>query len=159
MTTTIKPLAKNTLRTAGLISAKSATFGPVRFNPDGSIRNHQGIDLAADAGTPILAVGAGQIVGINLGKDGYGWTLTLKTAIDGKPIYAFYAHLSQISVQPGDKVTTGQPLGNTGSTGNAKGMDTVNRGGHLHFELRQTAAPGPGLNGRIDPQPYIALDQ
>ena len=47
------------LRTAGLSSAKAATFGMVRRNPDGSPRAHQGTDLAVDNGYRCYAVDDG----------------------------------------------------------------------------------------------------
>lgn len=159
MTTTLQPLPHCVLRTAGLSSANSAKFGPVRRNPDGSVRNHQGVDLAADVGTDVLAVSDGVIERTEIGANGYGWTITLKTTLDGQRLYAFYAHLSKIKVFKGDKVAAGQVIGLTGATGNAKGLASIEKGGHLHFELRTEVAPGLGLTGRIDPLPYIELDK
>jgi murein DD-endopeptidase MepM/ murein hydrolase activator NlpD len=154
----MKPLKVCKLRTAGLASVNSAKFGMVRKNADGTLRAHQGIDLQADKGTLVLALTEGVIVGINLGLDGYGYTVTLKFEHEGTTLYAFYAHLSEIAVNVGDTVTVGQWIGKTGSTGNAKGMDTVAKGGHLHFEIRIRQNCGLGLSGRVDPLNYVELD-
>jgi len=96
------------------------------------------------------------VVGVNLGLDGYGFTITIK--LDGSGLFAFYAHLSEVAIKVGDKVTTGQVIAKTGSTGNAKGMDTIAKGGHLHFEVRMTQSVGLGLFGRLDPLKFVELD-
>jgi murein DD-endopeptidase MepM/ murein hydrolase activator NlpD len=152
----MKPLKICKLRTAGLASVNSAKFGLVRKNADGTKRAHQGIDLQANKGDWVLAVGDGQVVGVNLGLDGYGFTITIK--LDGSGLFAFYAHLSEVAIKVGDKVTTGQLIAKTGSTGNAKGMDTIAKGGHLHFEVRMTQSVGLGLFGRLDPLKFVELD-
>lgn len=154
----MKPLSICKLRTAGLSSVNSAKFGMVRKNADGSPRAHQGIDLQAEKGTLALALKEGLIVGINLGIDGYGYTATLKFEHEGSTLYAFYAHLSEIAVKVGDTVTTGQWIGKTGSTGNAKGMDTIAKGSHLHIEIRTKQNCGLGLANRLDPLNFIELD-
>ena len=152
----MKPLDENRLRTAGLASVNSAKFGMVRKNADGTPRAHQGIDLQANKGVAVYAVAAGVIVGINLGLDGYGYTITLK--LNEKNLFAFYAHLSEILVKVGDKVTDGQKIAKTGSTGNAKGMDSIARGSHLHLEFRTKQTVGRGLVDRIDPLDFVELD-
>ena len=73
--------------------------------------------------------------------------------LNGK--FAFYAHLDRIDVKPGQKVSAGTQLGLSGDTGNAKGMATIPKGAHLHFEIRTIQNPGLGLGGRIDPEPFI----
>ena len=155
----MKPLRKCKLRTAGLASERSAMFGLTRTNADGTKRAHQGIDLVASPNSDVLAVESGEVVGINKGLNGYGFTLTLKIKVEGEPLYAFYAHLNQINVRVGLTVYKGQVLGLTGCTGNAKGMSTVERGAHLHFELRQQQDLGLGLAGRIDPLTHVQLDK
>lgn len=150
----MKPLETCKLRTAGLASVNSAKFGLVRNNANGTPRAHQGIDLQANVGTPVYAVADGQIVGVNMGKDGYGFTITLK--FDDK--FAFYAHLSEVFTHAGDTVKKGVMIGKTGSSGNAVGMTTIAKGGHLHFEIRTKQNAGLGLAGRLDPLEFVKLD-
>ena len=157
------------LRTAGLASVKSATFGMVRRNADGSPRAHQGVDLAADNGYRCYAVDDGTVSRVERGNDGYGWIVQIKltdaydyTDASGKPvcgqIWAFYAHLSEIKVTIGQKVQAGDVIGLTGSTGNARGMTNAARGAHLHFEVRTVERAGLGLAGRIDPLRFFDVD-
>lgn len=153
------PIANPKLRTAGLKSVKGAMFGMTRTNKNGTPRAHQGIDLASDIGKRCYAVENATVVGIAMGKDGYGFTITLKLDCPEKKElhnkFAFYAHLKLIDVTVGQKVSAGYCIGLTGDTGNAKGMTTIEKGGHLHFELRNKQICGKGLAGRFDPLPYI----
>ena len=156
---THNPLKNCKLRTSGLSTVNGARFGMTRKYPNGKPRPHQGIDLATDEGYRVYAVEYGEIVSIAKGLDGYGFTITLKIKntdnpeLNGK--FAFYAHLDRIDVKVGDKVNYGCVIGLSGDTGNATGMKTVAKGGHLHFEIRTIQNPGLGLGGRIDPEPYI----
>ena len=153
------PLKNCKLRTAGLSTVNGARFGMTRKYPNGKPRPHQGIDLATDEGYRVYAVEDGEIVATAKGLDGYGFTITLKIKntdnpeLNGK--FAFYAHLDRIDVKVGDKVNYGCVIGLSGDTGNANGMTTEKKGGHLHFEIRTIQSPGLGLGGRIDPEPYI----
>ena len=153
----VKPLAVgyNKLRTAGLASSKSATFGMVRRNKDGTARAHQGIDLAVEPNYRCYAVDDGLVVQTSKGSDGYGWTVTLKL---NNGLYVFYAHLSQLKVTNGEMVKAGHVVGLTGSTGNAKGMTNIAKGAHLHFEVRDRASVTLGLGGRLNPLDYFSLD-
>ena len=156
---THNPLKNCKLRTSGLSTVNGARFGMTRKYPNGKPRPHQGIDLATDEGYRVYAVEDGEIVATAKGLDGYGFTITLKIKntdnpeLNGK--FAFYAHLDRIDVKVGDKVNYGCVIGLSGDTGNATGMKTVAKGGHLHFEIRTIQNPGLGLGGRIDPEPYI----
>lgn len=166
------PLGHCALRTAGLSSKKSSTFGMVR---NGGKRAHQGIDLIAIPGTPIFAVADGKVINIQRSfssTTGYGATLTLAVDINDLPeqkrnyylekhknckeIYFYYAHLSRIDVTQGKLCKAGTVLGATGDSGNAKGMNTEAKGAHLHFEAHFLKdGLGRGLNGRLDPLPFI----
>lgn len=158
---THNPLKNCKLRTAGLRSIAGAMFGMTRKNPNGSPRAHQGIDLATDEGYRLYAVENGQVVGTAMGNNGYGFTVTIKLNCPEKKDlhgrFAFYAHLDRIDVKPGQVVKAGDQIGLSGDTGNAKDMDTIAEGGHLHFELRFKQVCGLGLVDRIDPLPYITL--
>ncbi|SPL72572.1 Glycyl-glycine endopeptidase LytM precursor [Acinetobacter stercoris] len=164
------PLAICKLRTAGLASAKGATFGKVRNNGK---TNHQGVDLQANPGTTIYAVCSGIVVVAENTNGAYGNVVVIKVNIDDLPepqqknaksklgekkfIFFFYAHLSNISVSKNDPVKVGDALGATGSTGNANTMTTIANGAHLHFEARSEARLGLGLSGRIDPIPFLSV--
>lgn len=159
------------LRTKLLSSIKGSTFGMVR---NGGKRAHQGIDLEAEPGTDIFAVCSGTIVMAvkDSSTKGYGWQILLKVNVADLPpkhqayaqtlvgnqeqIYFFYAHLSAIDVGTGKTVQAGQKIGQTGSTGNAFNMPSIAKGAHLHFEVRVTKEKMSGLNGRIDPLPFIS---
>ena len=132
------PLKNCVLRTAGLQSVKGATFGMVRTTEDGRPRAHQGIDLATDEGYRLYAVENATVVATSVGANGYGYTITLKLECEERLLngkFAFYAHLDRIDVHPGQKLKAGDVIGLSGDTGNAKGMTTKSKGGHLHFEL------------------------
>jgi len=150
------PILNPKLRTHGLASVTSATFGMVRNN---GTRAHQGVDLASPVGYRLYAVEDG-VVSIGNQPDGHGLFVAIKIQSENKTIdglFAFYSHLSRIDVKNGQGVKAGQVIGLTGDTGNAKGMTTIERGGHLHFELRTQLIAGLGLNNRIDPLPFITL--
>lgn len=103
-------------------------------------RRHQGTDIMAAAGTPVVAVKAGIVVyrTSSLG----GRTLYLTTD-DGTEYY--YAHLQTATVTSG-RVEAGQQIGTVGSTGNASASAP-----HLHFEvhLPRTVNPYPYLLGMV----------
>ena len=149
------PLLTCTIRTAGLASANGAKFGMTRKNSDGTPRAHQGIDLACKPGYRVYAVEDAWVVGVAQAISGFGWTITLSCRVDNTPVYPFYAHLSDIRVKVGDNVKAGDCIGLTGDTGNARGMDTIGEGSHLHFGLKSRLSAGAGLGGWLDPLPYI----
>lgn len=91
---------------------------------------HQGIDIDASSGTPVLAVTGGVVVMVGDADDGYG----SKVVVDhGGGLGSVYAHLSSVSVGVGQIVGEGQVVGGVGSTGRSTGP-------HLHFELRTFGA-------------------
>jgi len=96
-------------------------------NP-GTIKFHNGIDLGADEGAPILAAAAG-IVEVANSTDswGYGWGYYIKVRHEGGFV-TLYAHCSQIGVRQGEEVYKGQVIGFVGNTGNSTGD-------HLHFSV------------------------
>ncbi|CUU01223.1 TPR repeat-containing protein [Candidatus Kryptobacter tengchongensis] len=94
------------------------------FNEDrGRYRKHLGVDIKAPAGALVYAIADG-VVTWAWHDGGYG----LKVMIDHGSLVTVYAHLSEISVNYGQKVRKGQVIGKVGDTGNATGS-------HLHFEV------------------------
>src|ERR1700744_4427607 len=142
MPTFYNPLEVMRLRNdAGVrFSTIGATFGPdVRRNADGTPKKHQGWDLYAPVGTPAYAVADGIVVWTRDQGD-YGKQLLLQFNKDGSltsstegTLYAFYAHLSDISSEAMSQVKGGQRIAFTGVTGNAD-----QKYPHLHFEIRTT---------------------
>lgn len=64
--------------------------------------------------------------------------------------------MDTIDKSVGDPVAVGKKIGTSGSTGNAKGMTTINKGAHLHFEVHTIGGRlGTGLDNRINPLPFI----
>ncbi|NRB07059.1 MAG: peptidoglycan DD-metalloendopeptidase family protein [Richelia sp.] len=106
-------------------------FGWRKHPITGNRRFHTGTDIGAAMGTPILAAETGTVeVADWIG--GYGMTVILN---HGSTQQTLYGHMSEILVQPGQKVERGMVIGRVGSTGNSTGP-------HLHFEVRQLTAKG-----------------
>ena len=100
---------------------------------------HNGIDMFAAPGTPLVAVKSGSVS--HMAMNGSGGNEAYLSASDGN-VY-FYAHLSQYAGGP-RSVAQGEVIGYVGSTGNAAAP-------HLHFEIRLGGANG----SRIDPYPTL----
>lgn len=99
---------------------------------------HRGIDYGCPMGTPILASADGVVTYIGRLKEGYGNYII----INHEENYAtVYAHLSEILVRENQRLTKGQVIGKSGSSGNSTGP-------HLHFELRKATI-------KIDPKPLM----
>jgi septal ring factor EnvC (AmiA/AmiB activator) len=90
-----------------------------------TITLNNGVDIAADIGTPVISVGDG-VVDLVQWLPGYGQTVIVN---HGRGFYTIYAHLSAVSVVQGARVAPGQTLGAVGDTGSLKGAC-------LHFEVR-----------------------
>jgi murein DD-endopeptidase MepM/ murein hydrolase activator NlpD len=90
---------------------------------------HQGVDLRAQIGTPVVAASAGEVVYVGSKIKGYGRMVVLKHS-DG--FYTVYAHHSKNKVKIHQRVTAGQVIAYSGKSGHASGP-------HLHFELRRGA--------------------
>jgi murein DD-endopeptidase MepM/ murein hydrolase activator NlpD len=113
--------------------------GPVRIGQgwgasrDGGRRRHQGIDLLAPVGTPLVAVASGHITRLsNLDRGRGGISLWLR---DRRGTAYYYAHNHHNLVRLGQQVRAGQLLARVGATGNARGGPP-----HLHFQIH----PGGG---------------
>jgi peptidoglycan LD-endopeptidase LytH len=109
---------------------------------DAGIRQHEGVDIFAKAGTPVVAVTAGvaQPSTNNLG----GNVVWLQDAAARRTYY--YAHLERWAVTGTSLVKAGEVLGYVGNTGNARTTAP-----HLHFGIYN--------RGAINPLPFIAADQ
>lgn len=117
---------------------QSSFFGRRSDPLTGRPKMHKGVDFAARAGTPIVAVAAG-VVTYSGSKSGYGNVVKLAHA-DG--YVTVYAHNQRNLVKVGELVQRGQTIATVGSTGRSTGN-------HLHFEVRR--------HGRhVNPAAFIA---
>jgi murein DD-endopeptidase MepM/ murein hydrolase activator NlpD len=121
------------------------SLGAGRFGAPRRGHTHQGQDTFAACGTPLVAARAGKVV-----YAGYhalaGYYLVVHG--QGSGYDYVYMHLAaQALAKTGDRLYTGQPIGQVGDTGDAEGC-------HLHFEL--WTAPGWYNGGHpIDPLSYL----
>ena len=115
--------------------------------PRGDGRKHEGQDIFAPRGTPILSATSGYIY--NIGENNLGGQ-TVSVISKGGRVY-YYAHLDSYArgLHIGDRVTTRSVLGYVGTTGNAQGTPP-----HLHFGVYTSSGainPLPMLTDRIPP--------
>lgn len=132
----------------GLVASNlSPSFGAPRAHGP-----HEGIDIVADAGTPVLAVAAGIIVGNRQTPIG-GTVLWILGR--GRRLY-YYAHMRELApwMHLGRSVTEGEQIGSVGNTGNAR--YTVP---HLHFGIYSVVSDlYPMKYHAIDPYPLFVTD-
>lgn len=88
---------------------------------------HKGIDIAAEAGEPVYAVAAGEVIYAGDGLTGYGNVVILRH--DNK-VTSLYAHNTELKVKVGNEVKQGDLIALLGSTGHSTGP-------HVHFEFRE----------------------
>lgn len=107
---------------------------------DGGARAHEGVDIFAARGTPVVAVARGR-VGFTGNKGLGGKQVWLREEEAGFNVY--YAHLDSFVVSDGDRVQPGDTLGFVGNTGNAAGGAP-----HLHFGVY-------GGGGAVNPLSFV----
>jgi len=100
-------------------------------------RMHEGIDIGASSGTPIVAAAAGTVIYCGW-MGGYG---NLTVIDHGGGLATAYGHQSGLAVSCGASVAQGQLIGYVGCTGHCFGP-------HLHFEVRVNGSP-------VDPLGYL----
>lgn len=138
LTVTITTEASLGFPVAGKNSSATGSFWGA--DRDGGSRKHEGVDIFAPKGTPVVAVEDGFIT--RTGENRLGGKVVWQTVFrEGKSIY--YAHLDTQLVQPGARVKKGDTLGLVGNTGNARFTPA-----HLHFGIYT-------MSGAIDPFPFI----
>ncbi|MFH5823109.1 M23 family metallopeptidase [Georgenia sp. AZ-5] len=124
----------------------TSPFG-MRLHPILGVRRlHAGVDLAAPAGTPVLATAAGRVVAAGYSGD-LGNRLVLVHDVDGELVASVYGHLGDggIRVAVGDLVAAGAHIGDVGSTG-------MSTGPHLHFQIHRG---GPDASP-VDPAGWLS---
>ncbi|MEM7091357.1 MAG: peptidoglycan DD-metalloendopeptidase family protein [Actinomycetota bacterium] len=119
---------------ARLVEAPAAVVGSLIWPTQGTLtsgfgprwgRQHNGIDVAANTGTNVIAAAAGQVVSAGF-NGGFGNMVTID---HGGGLVTVYAHLNSMNVRAGQQVVAGNSVGTVGTTGNSTGP-------HLHFETR-----------------------
>lgn len=103
----------------------SSNFNPRRLNPvTGRIAPHRGVDFAMPQGTPVLAVGDGEVV-MAKRSGAAGYYVAIR---HGRTYTTRYMHLRKILVKPGQKIKRGDRIALSGNTGRSTGP-------HLHYEV------------------------
>ena len=96
-----------------------------RMSPlSGVHENHDGLDIPAQLGSPILAAGRGRVI-FSAYAPGYG---NLVEIDHGQGVVTRYGHASELLVKTGEFVEQSQKIATVGSTGKSTGP-------HLHFEV------------------------
>jgi murein DD-endopeptidase MepM/ murein hydrolase activator NlpD len=105
-------------------------------------RTHEGFDVNAACGTPLVAARGGRVVRSGYDPVLYGNFVIVRGARTRRDYW--YTHMKNTTrLRVGDEVRTGQRIGSVGDTGNARSI-----GCHLHFEIHSRGRP-------IDPAPEL----
>lgn len=111
----------------------SSLYGYRQSQSDYGTSFHSGVDLAAEYGSNVYSAVGGTVKSVySSNKGGYGRYIVIESE-DGV-VQTKYAHLSEVLVSVGDKVTTESIIGKVGGSG--LGSDHA-YGAHLHFEYRE----------------------
>lgn len=139
------PIAADTTK-----SSITQGYGATSFAKNGYAGHwHNGIDLAASVGTPVLAAEDGTIAATGnqdayCPKGAYGRFIAINHTNN---LTTLYGHLSKILVSKGDQVKRGQVIGYSGQTGYATGP-------HLHFTVYAQATFYMGPSKVCGPMPF-----
>lgn len=122
-----------------LTSRFANRIDPITKSP----HHHNGLDLAAPIGTPVLASAAGKVKTIYQDGVGRGKVNGNAVALEhGQGRVSWYLHLSRVQVREGQDVAAGQEIGAVGSTG-------ASTGPHLHFAVTDNGV-------FVDPHPLVS---
>ena len=119
------------------------------FGADRGSRKHQGQDLIAAEGTPVVAPRGGLVRYVQYQAAGAGYYVILDGDDEDRDYAFMHLREGSIVVKEGQQIRTGDRIGDVGSTGRSSGA-------HLHFEIWE----GGGWYGKghpVDPLPYLKL--
>ncbi len=117
----------------------SSHFNPRRLHPlTARFAPHRGVDFSMPIGTPILAVGDGEILAAHR-DDIAGHFVTIR---HGRQYTTRYMHLNRILVKPGQKIKRGDRIALSGNSGRSTGP-------HLHYEFWVNQQPVNPLNMKL----------
>jgi murein DD-endopeptidase MepM/ murein hydrolase activator NlpD len=112
---------------------------PYGWDENGRLLLHNGVDIAEDLGTPVLAVADGTVIVAQSDLNSwYGWrcdwyghlvVIELDQKWLDQPVFVLYGHILNLKVEAGDRVVREQPLAEIGIGGAATNP-------HLHLEVR-----------------------
>ena len=145
------------------------------------LKAHNGIDIVAPHGTPLMAVEDAVVVSVKLNPDGYGKHVRImsKTHVNGNYRIWVYGHCSKVHVLVGEEVKAGEVIALIGNTGfvisgpNPFWEHNPYAGTHLHLGLRivrknkdgwrynskmdriKVNNYNNGYKGAVDPAPYF----
>jgi len=126
-----------------------AGFGDTWGAPRASTGRHQGTDIFAPLGAPVLAIADGTLFSVGWNTIG-GWRLWLRDRAGNQFYYAHLSAFSPLAVD-GAEVRAGQVIGFNGNSGDAQGTPY-----HVHFEVHPVALLPLGYNGgAVNPYPYL----
>jgi murein DD-endopeptidase MepM/ murein hydrolase activator NlpD len=137
ITSTATPSLRFPVSGAGMPNLQSF-YGDAR---DAGRRSHEGVDIFAPRGTPVLSASNGLVM--NVGQNTLGGNVVWVWDVS-RGMRFYYAHLQDQRVRTGGFVNAGDTLGTVGNTGNARTTPP-----HLHFGIYARG------EGAIDPDAFI----
>jgi murein DD-endopeptidase MepM/ murein hydrolase activator NlpD len=131
------------------LTGSSWSFGGSggRFGSPRAGHTHQGQDLPAPQGTPIVAPRGGTVKTVAYQAGGAGYYVVLHGRGEDRDYVFMHLRSGSTRVHVGQRVRTGQRLGDVGATGDAQGA-------HLHFEVWVGGGWFSGGHA-VDPLPYL----
>jgi murein DD-endopeptidase MepM/ murein hydrolase activator NlpD len=138
----------------GKYEPEKNVFAGGRHTSAGRGYSHQGLDVAAPIGTPVIAPEDGLIVKAGAwNPSGYGRAVLVRVDTAKGPLFVLYAHLNRVQVKRGQRVSRGESIGTVGNSGSAGRLPRSES--HVHIEVRTEENVYVGMAGRVDPQDYF----
>lgn len=106
---------------------------------------HNGLDVAAVSGTPIVAVAAGTVIQSGWDFTGLGYSVTIR---HNNGYISLYGHASRTRVSVGEWVNVGEHVADVGSTGNSSGP-------HLHLGIARAQTISAMWDSWVDPRDWL----